>query len=142
MLLAPILNDATIIAALKQAWNDSLPGITGGHEEGGFVLKDSDANLNVYRWPQGLKNSIAIPAHNNCKFDSKEIVATFHTHPNIGTDHQQEPSETDKRSVRDDIDLKGEFYEGELVISEEIIYLVSPNGRVNEVGFRRELFGE
>lgn len=142
MPLPPILNDPALIAALKQAWNDSLPGITGGHEEGGFVLKDFDASLSVYRWPRGTKNSIAVPMHDDCKFQGKQIVATFHTHPNIGTDHLQEPSETDKRAVRDDIDLKGKFYEGELVISQEVVYLVSPNGQVNEVGFRRELFGE
>lgn len=142
MPLAPILNDPAIIAALKQAWNDSLPGITGDHEEGGFILKDSDARLSLYRWPRGTKNSIVVPAHDGCEFEGKEIVATFHTHPNTGTDHLQEPSETDKRSVRDDIDLKGEFYEGELVISQEMVYLVSPNGRVNEVASRRELFGE
>lgn len=37
----------------------------------------------------------------------------------------QEPSDTDKRAVRDDPDLKGEFYEGELVISQKKVYLRS-----------------
>ena len=33
-----ILNDPAIRAELKRAWQDSQPGVTGGHEEGGFVL--------------------------------------------------------------------------------------------------------
>jgi hypothetical protein len=40
----------------------------------------------------------------------------------------QEPSETDKRAVRDDPDLKGNDYVGEFVISQAVIYLVSPAG--------------
>lgn len=32
--MTPDLNDPTVRDALKQAWLDSHPGITGGHEEG------------------------------------------------------------------------------------------------------------
>jgi hypothetical protein len=32
-----VLNDFKIRATLKQAWEDSLPGITGGHEEGRVI---------------------------------------------------------------------------------------------------------
>ncbi len=66
-------------------------------------------------------------------FDGLEIVASFHTHPNTGSDYLQEPSETDKRAVRDDPDLKGEDYVGEFVISQAVIYLVSPAGQVREM---------
>ena len=62
-----------------------------------------------------------------------EIVASFHTHPNTGSDYLQEPSETDKRAVRDDPDLKGDDYIGEFVISQAVIYLVSPAGQVREM---------
>ena len=71
-----------------------------------------------------------------------DIVATFHTHPNTGSDYLQAPSETDKRAVRDDPDLKGTFYQGELVISHETIYLIAPNGQVSEVGNTQEMFAE
>jgi len=137
-----ILNDPAVLAILKQAWQDSQPGVTGGHEEGGFVLRDSVGNLSVVRWPKGNQNIIILPPHANCRIGEHDIVATFHTHPNTGSDHLQEPGETDKRAVRDDPDLKGQLYEGEFVISRETIYLVSPNGQVNEVGNTRDIFAK
>jgi len=56
------------------------------------------------------------------------------------TIYLQEPSETDKRAVRDDPDLKGSDYVGEFVISYEMIFLITPAGRVREVAETRELF--
>ncbi len=70
-----------------------------------------------------------------------EIVASFHTHPNTGPGFLQEPSETDKRAVRDDPDLKGAAYEGELVISADWIYLIAPNGRVTVSGHTWDILG-
>jgi len=137
-----ILNDPAVLAMLKQAWQDSQPGVTGGHEEGGFVLRDSVGNLSVVRWPKGNQNIIILPPHANCRIGEHDIVATFHTHPNTGSDHLQEPGETDKRAVRDDPDLKGQLYEGEFVISQETIYLISPNGQVNEVGNTRDILAK
>jgi hypothetical protein len=60
-------------------------------------------------------------------------VATFHTHPNTGNDYLQEPSETNKRAVRDDPNLKGMFYIGEFVISEAKVYLIALDGQVSEI---------
>lgn len=77
-----ILNDPVVRAALRQAWEDSQPGLTGGHEEGGFILRDSDGNLSVECWPHGQQNSITVPPHPNCRINGQDIVATFHTHPN------------------------------------------------------------
>lgn len=137
-----ILNDSTVLAALEKAWRDSHPGITGGHEEGGFILRDAAGKLSVGRWLKGTQDTIVVPSHSNCKIAAADILATFHTHPNTAIEYVQEPSETDKRAVRDDPDLKGRFYEGEFVISQETIYLVSPNGQVSEVGRTREILGD
>lgn len=137
-----LLNHRAIRAAIKQAWKDSQPGITGGHEEGGFILLTSKGKLIVVRWPAGLQNSILLPPHPGCTFEGNDIIATFHTHPNTGENYLQEPSETDKRAVRDDPDLKGDFYEGEFVISQETIYLISPNGEVSEVEAAKRLLGK
>ncbi len=131
---ATILDAAIVRAALKQAWEDSQPGVAGGHEEGGFILQDPAGNFSVVRWRQGAQNTIILPPHPNCKIGENDIAATFHTHPNTGSDYLQEPSETDKRAVRDDPDLKGGFYVGEFVISQATIYLIAPDGRVSEVG--------
>ena len=110
-----ILQNPEIVVELKQAWIDSEPNVSGGHEEGGFVVVDDFGLLSVVRWEKGTQNEIVLPPHRNCFVDGKEIVASFHTHPNTSADFQQEPSLTDIRAVRDDFDLKGEFYLGEFV---------------------------
>jgi hypothetical protein len=129
-----ILNNPVVLAELKRAWEDSDPGVTGGHEEGGFIVQDAAKNFSVVRWAMGNMNSIMLPPHSGCKIGESEIIASFHTHPNTGADYLQEPSETDKRAVRDDLDLKGDSYVGEFVISQSKIYSIDPNGRVTEVG--------
>ena len=136
-----ILNDLAVLVALKQAWQDSQPGVTGGHEEGGFVLQDSTGKLSTVRWPKGAQDTIILPAHPNCRIGGNDIVATFHTHPNTGSNYLQEPGETDKRAVRDAPDLKGVAYAGEFVVSQSIIYLITPNGQVREMGSTRDIFG-
>ncbi len=134
-----ILADPAIRAALLQAWSDSRPGPAGGHEEGGFIVEDAAGDFAVIRWPQGLGRAIVIPPHRDCMIHGLPIVASFHTHPNTGLDYAQGPSDTDKRFVRDDPDLKGDLYIGELVISEAMVYLIDPTGRVSEVAVTAHL---
>ncbi len=139
---ASILSDPLVRATREQAWQDALPGIAGGHEEGGFVVQDSAGSLKVVRWPIGAQNSIILPPHPGCQIGGDDIVASFHTHPNLGSDFLQEPGETDKRSVRSDPDLKGAEYVGEFVISEAIIYMMTPAGQVREVSDTQTFFAE
>lgn len=94
------------------------------------------------RWPKGEENTIILPPHHGCKIGEDEIVASFHTHPNTGSDFLQEPSETDKRAVRDDSDLKGDNYVGEFVISRDTIYLITPNGDTSELAYTETYFEE
>lgn len=129
-----ILNHESVRAALWQAWNDSVPGTSGGHEEGGFIVRDSAGEYQVIRWPKGEQNAIVVPPHLDCKLSGLDIVASFHTHPNTGTDYIQEPSETDRRAVRDDRNLKGLSYQGELVIARANIYLIAQDGSVLLLG--------
>ena len=136
-----VLANTNVRHALQQAWTDSNPGTTGGHEGGGFIVRDVDGSLSVRRWQKGLQDTIQVPPHENCMFDALEIVASFHTHPNTGSDYLQEPSETDKRAVRDDPDLKGGEYVGEFVISQAVIYLVSAAGQVREMDDTEAVFG-
>jgi hypothetical protein len=130
-----ILDDDTVRGLLIQSWHASQPGTDVAHEEGGFVLLTMNGSLEVERWPQGAQNQILVPPHPGGKRGGLLIVATFHTHPNIGPDFQQEPSLTDIRAVRDDPDLSHPEYEGEYVISSDWIYRIQRNGRV-------QLFGE
>lgn len=87
-----ILHNPLVREALRQAWLDSTPGISGGHEEGGFVIQVSPRKLRVVRWPKGVQNSILVPPHPGCTIGGSNIVASFHLHPNTGTDFLQEPS--------------------------------------------------
>jgi hypothetical protein len=137
-----ILSNVNVRSALQQAWTDSNPGLTDGHEEGGFVVKDVNERLSVIRWLKGTQDMIEVPPHAGCQIADLEIVASFHTHPNTGSDYLQEPSETDKRAVRDDPDLKGEEYVGEFIISQTTIYLVSTAGQVREMDDTRSIFTE
>ncbi len=137
-----LLSDPTVRAALQEAWRDSQPGVSGGHEEGGFVVRDPSGSSSVIRWPRGAANSIVLPPHRDCRIGGKDIVATFHTHPNTGPDYVQEPADTDIRAVRDDCELKGASYLGEFVISQARIYLISPDGRVREVAETSALLAE
>jgi len=135
-----ILQSSAIVGELKQAWLDSEPNISGSHEEGGFIVVDDFGVLSVVRWEKGLQNEIVLPPHKNCLVDEKSIVASFHTHPNTGADFEQESSLTDIRAVRDDPDLKGEFYLGEFVISQENIYLIEPSGLFSVIIRTEEIF--
>jgi hypothetical protein len=47
---------------------------------------------------------------------------------------------TDIRAIRDDFDLKSEFYLGEFVISAENIYLIEPLGQVSVFGKTKDYF--
>jgi len=137
-----ILNDDVVRASLQLAWTDSEPGSATAHEEGGFILRDSAGVLRVSRWPKGAQNEIRVPLHSDCKFGGDEIVASFHTHPNTGINYLQEPSETDKRAVRNDPNLKGADYVGEFVISQATIYLVTPTGQVRELADTDDLLAK
>ncbi len=132
--------NSAVVAELKQAWQDSEPDVSGGHEEGEFIVVDDFGFLSVARWEKGSQNEIILPPHRNCFIEGKAIVASFHTHPNTGADFQQEPSLTDVRAVRDDPDLKGEFYLGESVVSQEDVYLIEPSGQVGVIGKTTEIF--
>jgi hypothetical protein len=96
-------------------------------------------DLTVVRWPVGGKDFALLPPHEDCRIGDRDIVASFHTHPNSGGDYLQEPGETEKRAVRDDPDLKGSVYVGEFVVSESRTYLITPMGDVLNLGDTRTL---
>jgi hypothetical protein len=136
-----IIRDPATNAGLARAWKESCPGSASGHEEGGFIVFDKGGQLKVVRWPTGEQNQIRVPAHAGCMIDGQPIAASFHTHPNIGPEYLQEPSETDKRGVRDDAELKADYYAGEIIITNEMVYLVKPDGAVGEIESRMALLG-
>lgn len=135
-----LLQTPAVVSELKRAWLDSKPDASGGHEKGGFIVADDEDRLSVIRWATGTQSEITLPPHRNCFAEGKAIVASFHTHPNTGAQFEQEPSLTDVRAVRDDPDLKGEFYFGEFVISQQNIYLIEPSGAFSAIAETSEVF--
>jgi hypothetical protein len=135
-----VLHDPTILDLLRKAWEDSQPGTGQAHEEGGFVLKNVDGSLSVERWGRGAQDQIAVPPHPNGKRGDALILATFHTHPNISPEYLQEPSPTDVWAVRDDADLHHPDYEGEYVIATGVLYLILPDGSVEQRGKTKDVF--
>jgi hypothetical protein len=83
-----IFDNQTILSELKNAWIESEPNISGGHEEGGFIVADDFGVLSIIRWEKGTNNEIILPPHKNCFVDRKDIIASFHTHPNTGKNFQ------------------------------------------------------
>jgi len=128
------LRSTPIRAALELAWRESQAGSSACHEQGGFIVQDAAGAMRVIRWPPGHGSAIEVPPHPGCRAEGLEILASFHTHPNIGPDYLQEPGETDRRAVREDRDLKAPHYNGELVISARLVYLIFPDGSVGELG--------
>jgi hypothetical protein len=59
---------------LKQAWEDSEPGISGGHEEGGFITRTATGELDVIRWLRGNQNSILVPSHPRCRIGECDVT--------------------------------------------------------------------
>ena len=112
-----ILNNPIVISELRKAWNDSEAGEKVCHEEGGFIVRDEEGKLSVICWSSGQKDRTSIPPHSNCRINDLDIIATFHTHPNMSKEFIQEPSKADRLAVKNDPHLKGNFYMGEFVIS-------------------------
>ena len=138
--LSSILALHDVGVGLWRAWQDSKPGEADCHEEGGFILQDPDGTLSVHRWPKGDTAVIEVPPHSGCRIDGKPIVMSFHTHPNIGAEHSQWPSPRDIFSIRDDRDLKAQWYAGEIVIADEESYLIDPYGYVSVIGKTQDVF--
>lgn len=136
-----ILDHDNVRDSLSDAWLRSEPGTPNAHEEGGFIVRTGTGELFVIGWPKGAQNEILVPPHPNGTRGNMPIIATFHTHPNIGPGFQQEPSLTDIRAVRDDPDLSHADYEGEFVISQNLVYLIRRSGQVDVVGVTAAVLG-
>jgi hypothetical protein len=134
-----LISDPDIAILLRRAWSDSKPGTSEAHEEGGFVCRDSEGSFIVVRWQQGKQNEITVPDHPGGRCDGMVVVASFHTHPNIGEEYLQEPSPTDLQAVRDDPDLSHSEYQGEYVISFRFVCLIRRSGRFEIVGKTSEM---
>jgi Domain of unknown function (DUF4157) len=89
-----------VAEAIKDAWKASDPGtkgdlVTQPHEEGGWVFMNLiDGSLSTERAPAVGKNFIDLT--NPPDVENSVVVATFHTHPNMGPNWQAAADPKDK----------------------------------------------
>jgi hypothetical protein len=134
-----LLLTPTIVAELDRAWEDSnADDPTDRHEEGGFILRNTDLTYGVERWPRGGQSRIMPPSldASNC-YNGVIVVAAFHTHPNppvdeMGREWGQAPSESDKRWHRHR-KLPG------FVITRTLVYEIDANANVLIMGKHDEV---
>ena len=127
--------------AIQWAWEHSQtdnPSLR--HEEGGYIVVEEDGTLGVRWWRSGTRSSIIPPKRaGDGSYAGRQVVGEFHTHPNPPKDEQgrawsQAPSPLDADGIREE-NYAGMSY----VITDQHIWQISPDGRVERVGSRRRL---
>src|SRR5215207_5286092 len=129
------IGNATVQAAMRQAWADSDAGSAANrHEEGGYIVRNADNSLGVARWPRGAGAAIQPPARDGRgRFGGLEVLGEFHTHPNPPVDEAGRrwtpgPSPTDITGIR------AERYPGDsYVVSAGEVFVVHSDGSVDTV---------
>lgn len=122
-----------VITALSDAWTDSNPG-TGTdpnrREQGGWLVVDDDGNVSVDPWPAGAAASVPIgPRPDNA-------LGMYHTHPNIGGNWQESPSDPDIEIAKT-VDYAAPHY----VVSDGTIWVIDSDGNVTALGTRTGTIG-
>jgi hypothetical protein len=146
------LHDPDVQRGMREAWNDSQAGDPAKrHEEGGYIVREADGTYGVERWPRGQGASIAPPPRDsNGKYNGKEVVGEFHTHPNPPVDEngkkwKQGGHEGDWNGIA------AEKYPGDsYIISRDNVWGVSPGGQPNRdssgnevpLGKREDIIGK
>lgn len=145
------IDDPAVQEGMRQAWEDSQADDPDNrHEEGGYIVKNDDGSLGVERWPRGAGASIAPPPRDaDGKYNGKEVLGEFHTHPNPpidenGKEWTQGGHEGDWNGIANE-NYPGESY----IISGDDIWVVSPEGEPTRdesgeevpLGSREDLIG-
>jgi hypothetical protein len=133
------LTDPAILFEISRAWRDSAADDPANrHEEGGYIVLKADRSFGVKRWPAGERSGIVPPSLDmNNRYDDKEVVAAFHTHPNpaldeAGREWDQGPSESDRRwHARRK--LLG------FVIGRVFVYKIGVNATIEVIGRREDV---
>jgi hypothetical protein len=104
-----LLQDANVDSALRQAWIESHPdapevprGQSGSlkQEQGGFIYWNKTTGmLEIERLPAGGRDRL--PGKPSANTAQRELVASFHTHPNTAAEgYVADPSPADRAFVR------------------------------------------
>lgn len=83
------------------------------------------------RLPATEADSLTFPICFDGTYQNQRIVGSFHTHPNIGPEWQQEPSEQD---VLVSIEYPETMGPHHFVVARDTVYHIDNQGCVSEVG--------
>ena len=96
--VSELLADQSAVAGMRQAYVESDMGGSRPQEQGGFLVRDVQTGvIAVVRLPSSARDSPSYPICPNGLYQGREIVGSFHTHPNTGKEWKQEPSPQDIR---------------------------------------------
>jgi hypothetical protein len=137
--VSDLLADPDLIHAFRAAYDESGFGTDVPTEQGGFILMSPHtAKLEIVRLPPGERDSLTYPVCPDGRYEGKQIIGTFHTHPNTGAEWRQEPSPQDIRLSQDYPETMGAH---QFVISSEKVYHIDNEGIVFEAGSTGQLLG-
>ncbi len=131
-----LLASRSVISEMRQAYVASDVGGLHPTEQGGFLVRDAQANFTAIRLPASASDSLSFPLCSNGLFQGQEIVGSFHTHPNAGPEWRQEPSPQDIRLSKEYPETMGVH---QFVISREDFYHIDNDGLVTVVGRTAEV---
>jgi proteasome lid subunit RPN8/RPN11 len=127
-----LLNDIAIRTAMREALRESQPGTKHPTEQGGFIVRDATTLRPVVRrLSVGQADSFQIPLCPDGRFHAEQIIGSFHTHPNIGPEWQEEPSRQDIRLVTEYPETVGAIH---FVIGPAQTYSITTDGTVCVLG--------
>ena len=136
---AELLQHKIVIEGLRLAYKESGVGTDRPIEQGGFILRQpSMATYKVVRLPAGTQATLVYPLCMDGTFEGQEIVASFHTHPNTGSEWQQQPSPQDIQLSQNYPETMGTY---QFVISKERLYYVNNDGNVTDMGATSYILG-
>ena len=134
-----LLGNAGVIDQLRRAFEESCVGTDRAVEQGGFIVRDpASVAIEVVRLPARNRDSFAYSICADGMFHGKQIIGSFHTHPNIGAEWRPEPSLQDIRLSQDYPDTMGPH---QFVIASEKIYHIDREGVVTVMGNTHQLLG-
>jgi hypothetical protein len=127
-----LLAHAGVIEGMRCAYEESGVGTDSPVEQGGFIVRDlTTGTLDVVRLSAGGRHSLVYPLCPNRRYEGKQIVGSFHTHPNTGPEWRQEPSMQDIRLSLEYPETMGAH---QFVIARATIYHIDNDGVVSEMG--------
>ena len=139
-----LFQDARVQRALAHAIRKSTSNPKSVHEEGGFILQDLKGRIQIKNIRSGSQDELRFPAHLDGRIGNRDIIGSFHTHPNFGIDPKTgdtwnpKPSDPDIQNMQNFPTAFGPIHY--VVAYKDKIYALDNQGNITEVGNTDDLF--